>query len=41
MEKRIKDVILYLKNRFGEIQCFNTRNTVGDYMEEIYNKVDI
>lgn len=33
---KIYETIGFIKGKFGKIQMYNTRNIVGDYMENIY-----
>lgn len=43
MNKKVEELIRFLETRFrvGKIQMFDTRNTEGDYMENIYHKDNI
>lgn len=42
MTERLKKIIDFLNKEFGEVpQCFDTKNTVGDPMETIYNEDDV
>lgn len=39
MNKKVEELIRFLETRFrARIQMFDTRNIVGDYMENIYHK---
>ena len=33
---KVAETIGFIKGRFGKIQMFNTRNVIGDYLENIY-----
>lgn len=42
MNKKVEELIIFLKRKFrAGIQMFDTRNTEGDYMENIYHKGNI
>ena len=38
MRKEFKNLILFLKEEYPDIQAFNTRNLVGDEMTTVYEK---
>ncbi len=34
---KVDAVVTFLQNNYGRIQCFDTRNIVGDYMYTVYS----